>query len=243
MDDQSRSQDGRPMPKLPAVDPAAARSSPAQVSPEVLAGFLIDGEDDLARWAIEAALRGRTRAETYDTFVRDAMAVVGDGWQTGRWTISEEHVATRTLIRVLASLAPPSAPPDRIAPTAALAGIAGEEHATGLMTFDHVLREVGWASVDLGPNVPAEDLVRYCAKWDVRLVALSASLEDRLPALLDAVAALRALPEPPVIMIGGGIVLVSEEARAAGDWAGNSLTEASRFAASVLARTGGPSES
>jgi MerR family transcriptional regulator, light-induced transcriptional regulator len=224
------------MPSLPPVDPGAAGAAQGAPTPEVFAGFLTDGDEELARWALELALRGRSRADTYDTFVREAMAIVGERWTSGRWTISEEHLATRTLMRVLASLAPEPTPVDRVAPVAALAGIAGEEHATGLMALDHVLREVGWATVDLGPNVPADDLVRFCAKWDARLVALSASLDERLPSLLDAVAAVRAQPVPPVVMVGGRIVETSEAARSAGDWAGASLRDAAHFASSVLER-------
>ena len=35
--------------------------------------------------------------------------LVGERWLSGRWTISEEHLASRTLGRVLASLGPAAA--------------------------------------------------------------------------------------------------------------------------------------
>lgn len=232
------------LPFLPPVDPDAARSQDADaVTAEAFAGFLADGDEDVARWALTSRLAGRPRAVVYDSFVRDAMRLVGERWISGRWTISEEHLASRTLARVLGSVAPAPHPLDRIAPVAVLAGVAGEEHSIGLMTLAHVLAEAGFATADLGPDVPAQDLVRYAAKTQARLVALTASSPGREETLRDTVAALRALPGRPAIFVGGRIAETTDLDDLGADWVGTSLVDCDRAARALAGRLSTTAES
>lgn len=227
----------RGLPFLPPVDPAAARSlAGTAVTAEAFAGFLADGDEDVARWALSRQLAVRPRTVVYDTFVRDAMQLVGERWLTGRWTVSEEHLASRTLARVLGSVAPVPHPLDRIAPVAVLAGVAGEEHSIGLMALAHVLAEAGFATSDLGPDVPAEDLVRYAAKAEARLVSLTATTAVRDETLRDTVAALRALPARPAVFVGGRLADLADLADLGADWSGTSLVECDRAARALAVR-------
>jgi len=226
------------MPVLPPIDPASVVVRGDDVSAEAFAGFLADGDEELALWALQIALGDTPRAQVYDTFVREAMAVVGERWQSGRWTISEEHLASRTLTRVLVSVAPAEGRAERIAPVAVLAGAAGEEHALGLLLLAHVLRESGFAVADLGPNVPADDLVRFVTKFGAQLVALTAAKTERAEALRDTVAALKALPVAPVVVVGGRIAETPAPSITGADWMGTSLREMARFAATLLPEAG-----
>ena len=206
------------------------------VTSEAFAGFLADGDMDVARWALTRQLSGRPRAAVYDTFVREAMQIVGERWISGRWTISEEHLASRTLGRVLASVAPTPHPVDRIAPLAVLAGVTGETHSIGLMTLAHVLAEAGFAVSDLGPDVPSEDLVRYASRSQARLVALTASTSMREETVRDTVAAIRALPDRPTVIVGGRIADAGEPPDLGADWVGASLEACGRFARQLATR-------
>lgn len=222
-------------PRLPPVDLGRARVAPEDITPEVLAGFLTDGDEPVVRWALTAALRGRDRAAVYDELVRRAMELIGERWASGRWTVSEEHLATVTLLRTLAAVEPRDEIRLRAAPLAVLAGVAGEQHALGLTLLAHLLEEAGWSVANLGPNVPPDDLVRYVAKSEARLVGLTAAHPERLEALRSAIAALRALPVTPVVMVGGLVTRKIETGSLRVDWAGTSLTEAARFAREALA--------
>lgn len=235
----SDDRDSRPgLPFLPPVDPVAARQAAAgaEVTADAFAGFLVDGDAEVVRWALQRQLAVRPRAEVYDTFVRDAMRLVGERWIEGRWTISEEHLASRTLAAALTSVAPPPTPASRLDPVAVLAGVAGEEHSIGLLTLTHVLQEAGFSVNDLGPDVPAEDLVRFVAKTDARLVALSATSLVREEMLRDTVAALRALPASPAIIVGGRIADQADLTTIGADWAGTSLVDCARFARDLSLR-------
>jgi methanogenic corrinoid protein MtbC1 len=235
--DERDAQASRGLPFLPPVDPAQARpTAGAEVTAEAFAGFLADGDEEIARWALGRQLAARPRAEVYDTFVRDAMRLVGERWVSGRWTISEEHLASRTLGRVLTALAPETGPADRLDPVAILAGVAGEEHSIGLMALSHILTEAGFAVSDLGPDVPAEDLVRFTAKTEARLVALTASTSVREEMLRDTVAAVLALPRRPALIVGGRIAEVASLGDLGADWTGSSLVDCARFATELAGR-------
>jgi methanogenic corrinoid protein MtbC1 len=229
------------LPALPPIDPTAAvGGAPASTTtPELLAGLLADGDDELAAWAIENALRELPRATVYDGVVREAMRLVGRRWADGEWGIAEEHLASRTLVRALDRVAPDPGPEGRVGPLAIIGALEGEQHVIGLICLAHVLMEAGWSVADLGPNEPADDLGRYVGRTRPALVALTASSDDRAQVLADAVTAVRAatVDRPPAIMLGGRIA--DDPARVAGleiEWVGTSLTEAAAFAGSLVER-------
>ena len=227
------------LPNLRPVDPARGRgAAPATtMTPELLAGLLADGDDELAAWALLNALAERRRADVFDGLLCDAMTLVGSRWEEGRWTVAEEHLASQTLVRALDRIRPVRGPEGRIGPLAVLAAVAGEHHAIGLACLDQVLREEGWTVAYLGPDVPTVDLARFLARNLPELVALTASHPDRLDALREAVAAARAVrPERPIPVLVGGSLSADAELMASLDvtWAGSSLATAAAVAAELL---------
>lgn len=226
--------------RLPAVDPAEAhRPHPTTLSPELLAGLLADGDDELAAWVLRDALSDRPRAEVYDGLLREAMILVGERWANGQWSVAEEHLASQTLLRALDAVRPNLGPERRVGPLAVLAGVAGEHHMIGLVCLDHVLQETGWTVADLGADVPTDDLARFVGRNEVALVALAASDPTRAPVVAEAAAAARAARpvEPRLPVIVGGRVAADPAVRARLDveFAGESLVEAGAFARSLVA--------
>jgi methanogenic corrinoid protein MtbC1 len=229
------------VPFLPPVDPArgAEAPPPTTITPEMLASLLADGDDELAAWTLRGALAERRRAEVFDGLLRDAMALIGDRWAEGRWTVAEEHLASQTVVRALDRIRQETGPAGRVGPLAVLAGVAGEHHGIGLTCLDQVLRDEGWTVANLGPDVPSADLARFLARNRAEMVALTASLPERLEALRESVAAARAVrPEDPIPVIVGGALAANAEITATldVDWAGTSLVAASAFAAAALER-------
>ncbi len=213
---------------LPPVDPdAAAAVSAGSLSPELLAGLLADGDDELAAWTLRHALAESSRADVYDGLLREAMRLVGERWQTGRWTVAEEHLASRTLLRALERVRPELGPEGRIGPIAALAGVAGEQHMIGLVCLEQVLAEDGWSVTNLGADLPAADLAAFVARNEVSLVCLSAMDPARVGALADAVVKTRDARPGVMVLIGGGITTVPNLGSTVGaDGVSHSLAEA-----------------
>ncbi len=142
------------------------------MTPELLAGLLADGDDELAAWTLSEALLEAPRADVFDGLLAEAMHLVGERWASGQWSVAEEHLASQTVLRALDRIRPTTGPESRIGPLAVLAGVAGEQHMIGLVCLGQVLRERGWTVADLGADVPAEDLEVFLARNEARLVAL-----------------------------------------------------------------------
>lgn len=236
VESRSMAADDAPPPALPPVDPTAAgRVLGEAITPELLAGLLADGDDELAAWTLSEALRDAPRTAVYDGLLAQSMGLVGERWASGQWTVAEEHLASQTLLRALDRIRPDLGPEGRIGPLAVLAGVAGEHHMIGLVCLDHVLREQGWTVANLGADVPAADLARFLARNEARLIALSVSHVDRTGAAADAIAAARAGGTHAPVLLGGRLADVPGIAATIGaDWNGRSLADAARFAEGVL---------
>jgi MerR family transcriptional regulator, light-induced transcriptional regulator len=223
------------LPSLPPVDPDAANPR-GSLSPELLASLLADGDDELAAWTLRHALEEAPRAQVFDGLLRDTMHLVGERWSTGQWSVAEEHLASRTLLRALEQVAPDLGPEGRIGPIAVLASVAGEHHMIGLVCLEQVLMEAGWTTTNMGADLPAADLARFVSRNEVALVALSATDPARLGALADTVLAIReATPDRRIpVLVGGGIANRPGLAAALQvDWTGTSVSAAAAFAATV----------
>jgi methanogenic corrinoid protein MtbC1 len=222
--------------RLPPVDPARADEVPAaSLSPELLAGLLADGDDELAAWTLRHALAESPREAVFDGLLRDAMALVGERWASGQWSVAEEHLASRTLLRALERVRPQLGPEHRIGPVAVLAGAPGEQHMIGLACLEQVLAEHGWTVANLGADVPAGDLGAFVRRNEVALVALSASHSARLEPLADSVREARAAGGARIpVMVGGMVTAAAGIADATGaDRVTSSIAEALAFAESV----------
>jgi len=218
----------------------AAAAPGGLATPEFIAAMLVDGDDDLAAWAIGQALEEQPRATVFDEVVRRAMEIVGSGWESGRWSISQEHLASAALIGALARLRPVDRDEARVGPVAVLAAPAGEQHVAGLACLAQLMEEHGWRAENLGANVPAEDLQKFVAGRQVDLVALSIVTADRLPELLRTVDFLRGLEReaPLPIMVGGRGVTGLEDRIAGVDHVGPLLADAEAFVAKVGVQLG-----
>lgn len=220
--------------RLPPVDPASARQfDGASLSPELLAGLLADGDDELAAWTLQHALAEEPRVAVYDGLLRAAMALVGQRWESGQWSVAEEHLASRTLLRALERVRPPAGPESRIGPLVVLAGVPGEQHMIGLVCLEQVLAEAGWTTANLGADLPAEDLAAFVGRNDVALVALSALDPSRLDALAEDVRAVRDASRDrrlPVVIGGQIAASVPDAAAIDADGVAATLADALAFA-------------
>jgi methanogenic corrinoid protein MtbC1 len=159
------------------------------------------------------------------------MALVGERWTTGRWSVAEEHLASRTLLRTLERLRPDMGPEGRIGPLAVLANVPGEHHMIGLACLEQLLVEDGWTVANLGADLPTADLGGFVTRNEAALVCLSATDAARVGALADAVATVKdARPDVPVLVGGGIAAVVGLAATVGADGTSHTLGEAIAFA-------------
>ena len=168
-----------------AIDPAHAE----------LIALASSGDIAALTAALEQALtRDGLRAFVLDTFAPLTTAV-GELWAGGRLQVFEEHLLTRHLVQFLdAAMSRIGRPPGD--PQVLLATLPGEPHALGLLMVEALLMHAGRATLNLGAEVPLDQVVAAVERSGVKTVALSFSacyargsiradleeLVDRLPA-------------------------------------------------------------
>ncbi len=100
---------------------------------------------------------------------------MGRAWAAGQLNITDEHVASETLLRSLARLQLTIPRGGDSAPVCALATAPGDEHTLGLAMSEMVLAEHGWRTLWLGRFTPVETLCETVVRDDVQMLAVSAS--------------------------------------------------------------------
>jgi MerR family transcriptional regulator, light-induced transcriptional regulator len=138
-----------------------------------------------------------------DELVVPLLHRVGELWERGSICPAHEHLFSATVKRVLGwmmeQVAVPGAGPVLVATTP-----TGQRHEMGAMLTGIVGAEEGWRVEYLGPDLPAEDIVRAVAATGARAVALSVVHHTSPGALLAELKELRdGIPGDVVILVGG----------------------------------------
>lgn len=183
--------------------------------------------DENGAWSlIEAALAsGMEPGEVYVKMMAPAMKRIGDEWESGDLSVADEHRASAVALRLIGRLGPRFARRGRSRGEVVLAAAPGERHSLPLSMLGDVIRGAGFDVVDLGADVPAEDLAETVRGAD-RLVAVCISATNHAgdDGVRQAVAATQAVREVPVF-VGGAAILGKEHAARLGadGWAGDAL--------------------
>ncbi|MCA9533507.1 MAG: MerR family transcriptional regulator [Myxococcales bacterium] len=122
------------------------------------------------------------------------LRAVGDSWQRGRLSVSQEHAASAQVRGLLATLLQ-TISVDRGAPKLLIAAPEGHEHELGGLIAAVLGAQVGVAPVYLGANVPLAELESTLVRTgaEVVLLAVSRAIDDaELAALRTAVTQLTA---------------------------------------------------
>ncbi len=87
-----------------------------------------------------------------------------------------------------------------------IATVKGDIHDIGKNIVKTLLENYGYDVIDLGRDVPVEDVVEAARKYEVRLVGLSALMTTTLASMEETIAALRAAGLPCKVMVGGAVL-------------------------------------
>jgi methanogenic corrinoid protein MtbC1 len=160
------------------------------------------------REAIEQVLHevdgGTSVKDAYLKVLIPAQREAGRMWHAGELRIAEEHVITTTTQRAMALLCERGRTSVRNDKTALLGCVAGNVHAIGICAISDFFEMAGWRVVNLGPDVPTEEIARSVQLFDADVVMLSAALDPHLKAVQRAIADVRGLEERDVKIIVGG---------------------------------------
>lgn len=135
---------------------------------------------------------------------------VGLRWQSNRWTVTQEHISTAVVDRVLETLElQATSIPTRAA--VLVACVEGEYHTLPARMGAQRLALDGWDVTFAGANVHAQEVQRIAAADDFHAVVLSCTMTAFLPGAARSVSAVADLGLPAV---AAGVGFGSDPARA-----------------------------
>lgn len=152
---------------------------------------------------IELLAQGMSMEAIITDVLSPAQVRVGQLWETGRWSVADEHVATSVTDGAVSALTH-AATPRRGAQTqhVAVSCVEGEWHSLPARMAAAVAGASGEARVTmLGASLPPEQLHRRLSAGDIDLLALSCTMPSNLIGAANCVAAAHDLDIP--VVVGG----------------------------------------
>jgi len=154
---------------------------------------ILEGDRQEARRLItEAADAGLTEEHLYLRVLQPAQQELGRMWMLGEVNVAEEHFATTTTRMAMAQLHARAGSSPSNGKTLIAAAVAGNQHDLGIQMVADLFETDGWRVIQLGANVPHEDLAQAVEFYSADVVALAVSLASQLPSLAETIATVRA---------------------------------------------------
>src|SRR5664279_6462173 len=179
-----------------------------------------------AEFCLAQVESGMALSELIDDVLAPAMAQVGTLWQSARWSVVDEHIATGVAETALSA----AAAFNRRAHTRGdilVACVEGDWHSLPSRMVAEVLDTEGWSVRFLGASHPTSLLTDYARRHRPQAVLLTCTVPMALPTLLGAV---QALHQVPTTVFLGGRALGTTPRRAAAlgadGWASNATQAA-----------------
>lgn len=106
---------------------------------------------------------------------------VGQRWQSGAWSVAQEHAATSVAVSALEAVTRATQPSGGSRGRVVLACAEREWHAVPAMIVAGALRAEGWQTMLLGASTPTARLSRYLQDLGPDVTAVSCSVAAGLP--------------------------------------------------------------
>lgn len=175
-----------------------------------LAEVFLAGDDEKAMEIVLGYLENHSHDELYHDLLTPAMYLIGDLWQENIISVADEHLATAICDFVVSAAELKRQPKDGVQRKAMVLGPEGEDHYIGLKMVSSLFKDHGWEVQYLGPNLPLDAALDSARRWQPDVIAMSAALVYRLPALKVYSEAFKQLDVKPTIIIGGRAVATAD---------------------------------
>ena len=220
--------------ETPSGGPAEAKAAPAEMT---LGEAIRRGLRKEAGRLTRDALGTRKEMELVEQELIPALEQTGEKYEQGKvflpQLLSAAQAAQAAFEEIRGSLMKKGEKgTDR--GTLIMATVRGDIHDIGKNIVITVLENYGYRVRDLGRDVPPETIVREAREKKIRLVGLSALMTTTLPAMEETVRQLKALPEPPAVMVGGAVVTADYAERIGADWYAKDVRDAVKICARVF---------
>jgi methanogenic corrinoid protein MtbC1 len=168
---------------------------------------LLQGNRAAARGLIlDAADSGTAVADIYLTVLQPAQREIGRLWYQQEISVADEHFCTAATQLIMSELYPLVFNTPKSGRRMVAACAEGELHEIGIRMVADFFEMAGWDTYYLGANMPVSDIVGTVSSKRADVLAVSATLAVRRPALARLVSQVRASSagDRVKIIIGGG---------------------------------------
>ncbi len=197
-------------------------SAPVPLSHTRFERALASGDAAAAVTLVEDLLESGTPAVTVLLdVVAEAQRRIGERWQSGEWSVAQEHTATGVSTAAVEAIARRVRTRPVTRGRIVLGCAEREWHALPAMVVGTVLRERGWEITFLGASTPADRLSSYLQDIGPDATAVSCSIVGSLPSTRQFIEASTGAGIP---VVAGGAAFGTDDHRAralgATAWAG-----------------------
>lgn len=125
---------------------------------------------------VAAHLDGKPLPEIFDEIVCPAMRVIGEKWFAGEITVSQEHLATRTVSNAIYKLRNCLPVPEPAGKLAICCALENELHELPTHLAQITIENEGWEVLNFGANTPLYCLTQETSKHLPDMVCVSATI-------------------------------------------------------------------
>ncbi len=185
-----------------------AVSAPApEKKTENLGDAIIAGNDVQSRESAAEALKTLDADAVINEMIIPALDRVGEKFEKGEFFLPQlmrSAAAASAAVDVIRESKKES--DTQTGEKIILATVKGDVHDIGKNIVKMVLSNYGYEIIDLGRDVPAEDIVKCAVENKVKLIGLSALMTTTLPSMEETIAAVRTSGHECKIMVGGAVL-------------------------------------
>jgi DNA-binding transcriptional MerR regulator/methanogenic corrinoid protein MtbC1 len=150
-----------------------------------------------------------------DSIAAPFLRAVGDAWHDGSISISQEHMASAIVERVVGETAPLLSGGSG-GSTIVITTLEGERHGGGALMASATAAGEGWKVVYLGADLPTPEIVAIARRTSARAVGISIVAADRKARVAAELRELEsALDNRTALLVGGS---GAQEIRGFGEW-------------------------
>ena len=159
--------------------------------------------------SVQELLQDRTEMEVVDQYLIPALDSVGKKFEAGTLFLPQmlqAATAAQAGFEVIKERLAGSENDDVSLGEVVIATVRGDIHDIGKNIVKVIMDNYGFKMIDLGKNVPAEEIVETVQKRDIRLVGLSALMTTTLGSMEETIKAVKDAAPDCRVMVGGAVL-------------------------------------
>lgn len=193
----------------------------AQDNEKALVSAIKQGLKGDVRRLTEALLSDRDELEIINTLLIPALDEVGTAFEREQIFLPQLINAAAAAGAAFDLIKQRIAADDRTPATKGtilLATVFGDIHDIGKNIVKVILENYGYKIIDLGRDVPAEDIVNAAIAHDIKLIGLSALMTTTVPSMQQTIALLRKSGHQAKVFVGGAVLTADYAAEIGADF-------------------------